>query len=529
MEVPVKIAACRAALFAPLGALLLLLSACSPPNVGPRPGPTHPNQPASVTTQTTHFGDVSRVITVTGSLQAQQEVALSAKQPGRLVAVMVREGDAVTAGQALARVDDSDLQRQVRTGEAAVASSVARLQQAEASYAQQTTTTGAGISAARAAYEQQVTTSAAAVQSAESAVKAAQANLSALQEGARSEEREQTQAALKVAQANFRNAEADMKRYKALHAVGYVSDAEFDQHSTAHDVAEANLQAAQAAAKMQQNGTRRQDLEQAQERVRQADDALRQARAGQAQDAVRKADLQTAIANRAQDRVRLADVQAAQAALEQSQDSLAIARQAVSDAVVRAPFSGRISARSAEPGQVVSSATVVLKLVTADCVYFEPSVPEDQIGLVHVGQRVAVSVDSIADRVFGGLVSKVYPTSSSANRSVPIRVNIGGSGGMLRPQAFATGRIETEAHPHVVLAPKASILADTGEGSGSGRVFTVEGGVARVRKVKAGLASSDGAWIEVAGIGADTPVIVQGLDGLADGAQVAVNNWTTRQ
>ncbi len=507
-----------------LCAASLFLSGCAPP---PRMTAIAKNSAAAavpIATRRTRLGDVSRAITVTGSLVAAHEAALSVKQPGRLEEVAVREGDAVTAGQALARIDDGDLQRQVRTDEAAVASSLSRLRQAEAAYVQQKTTSEVSITAARAAYGQQVTSSAAGEQSADSALKAARANLSALQEGARSEERQQTQATLRVAEANCRKAGADLKRYRRLHDAGAISDGELDQYVTASDVADANLQAAQAAAEMQQNGTRRQDVEQAQERVRQAEEALRQARASRAQDTVRMADLKTAVAGRAQIRVRQADVESAGAALQQARNSLAIARQAVEDAVVTAPFSGRISARSAEPGQVVSSATVLFRLVSADGVYFEPSVPDDGVGRIHVGQRVDVSVDGMPGKTFAGAVSRIYPAGSSANRSVSLRITILSGRTLLRPLMFAVGRIYTETRRGVVLAPKAGISSATGDDASAGRLFTVQQGVAREHHVTVGISTGDGAWAEVTGIPVNAAVIVQGLNGLADGAKVTVND-----
>jgi len=97
---------------------------------------------------------------------------------------------------------------------------------------------------------------------------------------------------------------------------------------------------------LQQQGNRRQDVEQAQEKVRQAEESLRQAEAARSTDAVKKADLETARAQRAQDSVKLADVQAAKAALQQAQNTLTIARQAVADTVVTSPIAGRISPRA---------------------------------------------------------------------------------------------------------------------------------------------------------------------------------------
>jgi RND family efflux transporter MFP subunit len=470
-------------------------------------------------------GDVAQTVNVTGSLVALQDVSLSAKQGGRLAEVTVREGDTVYAGQVLARVDATDLQSQVRADEAGVNSSEAKLQQARAAYAQQVADTKVGIDSARAAYDQQVATSSAQVRTAESALAGAQANLSTMQEGARPEERLQTQATLATAQANYNKAQTDVNRYEKLHNAGAVSDAEMDQYRNTRDVAQANLNSAQAALKLQQEGNRRQDIQQAQEKVRQAEESLRQAVAARSTDAVKKADLETALALRAQNRVKLADVQAAQAALQQAQNTLAIARQAVADTVVVAPISGRISSRAAEPGQVVTSSTVLLHVIALNSVYFEPSVPDTALGAIKTGQPVDVQIDTYPGRLFRGAITRIYPQGSSTSRSVPLRINVPNTQGLLRPNTFAQGKITTEIHHHVVLIPHAAIVL-TGappEASGSAgvTVFTVENGAAHEHSVTLGLSTDKGDWVEARGISPEAQVIVQGQSGLTDGQKVA--------
>lgn len=507
----------------------LVLTGCAKPAAPGQNAQAAGDTAAVVTTQPLKTGDVSRVVSVTGSLVALQDVALSAKQGGRLAQVYVREGDSVTAGHVLARVDDSDLVRQVRSDEAAVASAQAKVRQAREIYAVERASREAAIVSAQAAYDQQRTTSRTNVASAESALKSAQANLSTVQEGARTEERLQTQATLNQAEADYKKALSDYNRYNKLHNAGAVSDAELDQYVNTRDVKLAALNSARAALQMQQRGNRQQDITQAREKVRQAEESVRQTQAALAQDAVKKADLVTALANRAEIKVKLADLQAAQAALQQAQSALSIARQAVDDTVVRAPFTGRVSTRSAEPGQVVTSSTTLLHIVNTDTVYFEPSVPDNVVRLVRIGQPLRVAVDTYPGRTFNGIVTRVYPSADAASRTFPVRVTISNANGLLRPQMFATGRIGIETHKGVVLAPRAAIVHTDNANGGSDHLFTVENDVAKDHRVQVGLSSEDDAWREVSGIGSSAAVIVQGLQGLADGAKVKVTHENAAQ
>ena len=493
---------------------------------GPMKDPSLPasaeKRAPTVTVQKARLGDVSQVVTVTGSLVALEDVSLSAKQSGRLTEVLVREGDTVKVGQVLARVDDTDLRSQLRSSEAAVTSAGAKLEQAQAAYAQQLAQTDASIDSAQAALNQQTATSAAQVRSAESKLASAKAALSTVLEGARPEERKQTEAALASAEASCRKAESDLRRYKKLHDAGAISDAEYDKYVNSRDVALADLNSKRAALRLQQEGNRRQDIQQARETVKQAEEALQQANAARATDEVKKADLRTAIAARRQNNVKLADIDAAKASLQEAISAVAIAQQALGDAVVRSPIAGRVSERTAEPGQVISSATTLLHVVSLNTVFFEPAVAGSDLASIKVGQPVSLRVDTYPDQTFLGSVTKIYPQSSSETRTTSLRVTLPNSDGKLRPNMFAQGTIIVQTHRSITIVPIAAVITKADKQ----QVLVVEGGIAHVRNVAIGLSTDKGLSIEVRGLSPGASVITSGQDGVEDGQKVQAAEQT---
>ena len=79
----------------------------------------------------------------TGTLEARVQTTLSPKISGRLAEVLTDQGDPVTAGQLLARLDDEELAQQVKVAEATVAAAEATMgryraeqQQAESAHSQ---------------------------------------------------------------------------------------------------------------------------------------------------------------------------------------------------------------------------------------------------------------------------------------------------------------------------------------------------------------------------------------------------------
>lgn len=88
-------------------------------------------QPLPVPTIEAGAASASTSLDIEGTLQAQQQVNVSAQTAGRVLALAVKAGDRVKAGQLLARIDDRELQAGVAGGDAGVAQAQAALLQAE--------------------------------------------------------------------------------------------------------------------------------------------------------------------------------------------------------------------------------------------------------------------------------------------------------------------------------------------------------------------------------------------------------------
>src|ERR1700716_1449786 len=87
-------------------------------------------QPAAATIRTAAAdrGNVTSVVSGTGSLLPAGRMNISFKQTGILTEVDVKVGDKVTTGQALARIDSSTQQAALASAQASLASAQANLQ-----------------------------------------------------------------------------------------------------------------------------------------------------------------------------------------------------------------------------------------------------------------------------------------------------------------------------------------------------------------------------------------------------------------
>lgn len=75
-----------------------------------------------VTLQTVERGDITSVVTATGTIQPEVEVAITSEVPGEIIELPVKDGDRVKKGDLLVRVNPDTLEAQVKQQEAGLAS-----------------------------------------------------------------------------------------------------------------------------------------------------------------------------------------------------------------------------------------------------------------------------------------------------------------------------------------------------------------------------------------------------------------------
>lgn len=327
-----------------------------------------------VQTATVEQMNLPVTVTANGVVQPERSVNVSPKNSGILKQLLVKEGDRVEAGQILAYMDDSNLQGQFTQAKAQLASSQANLNKLLAGNRPQE------------------------IAQAQAQLASAQANLDKLLAGNRPQEVAQAQAQLASAQANLRQAELTFNQNQQLQLAGAISQRELDTSRTTYDTAQAQVRQAQQALNLQQTGSRPEDVAQARAQVAQAQQALSLQQAG----------------------ARSEDIDQARAAVQQAEGALQTIQAQMNDTVLRAPFSGVVTRKFADPGSFVtpttsgssvSSATSssILALAANDQVVAK--VAEASIPQIKVGQNVTIEADAYPGKTFNGKVSQVATQS----------------------------------------------------------------------------------------------------------------------
>ncbi|NOT47434.1 MAG: efflux RND transporter periplasmic adaptor subunit [Acidobacteria bacterium] len=272
--------------------------------------------------------------------------------------------------------------------------------------------------------------------------------------------------------AELRQAEANEKRYRDLVETGDVSMIAYEGYRTARDTARARVNSAKE----------------------QLDAAVNTARQSNA-----------AIAS-------------AQAAVEAAQTQVGTAQQALTDTVIRAPFSGFVSDRPTAVGEFVTSASVIITLLRVNPIKIQIQVAEADVPTVTLGRAVTLQVDAYKDRSFAGTVTAINPSVDSASRAATVEASIENNNNALRSGMFATARITKEGGGTGIFVPRSAIHFDPA--TQAYRAFVIIEGIAKLRTLQLGTEEGDFQQI-LSGLEANETVATSNLDQLYEGAKVA--------
>jgi multidrug efflux pump subunit AcrA (membrane-fusion protein) len=200
------------------------------------------------------------------------------------------------------------------------------------------------------------------------------------------------------------------------------------------------------------------------------------------------------------------------AAVESARAASEAAAATASYAVVSAPFSGVITEKLAEPGNMASPGSPLLRLEDTRAFRLEVRVDESRVDRVRAGESVSVRIDSAgpaAGRVVQGTVSEIARAMDADARAFLVKIALPDSPG-LRSGLF--GRARFALPPRRALAVPPEAIRRTGQVTA---VFVVDRGVARLR-----LVSLRGTEV-LAGLADGELVIVNPPHGLTDGQRVS--------
>ena len=249
---------------------------------------------------------------------------------------------------------------------------------------------------------------------------------------------------------------------------------------------------------------------------------------------VSKSQYDQAVAQRDALRAQLAT---AQRNAKVASDRLAIADNGVDNTIVRAPFAGVVTAKAAQPGEIVSplsagggfTRTGIGTIVDMDSLEVEVDVGEAFIGRVQPKMPVEATLNAYPDWKIPAEVIAIIPAADRGKATVKVRIALKQKDPRIVPDMgvrvsfLEAAKPESANQPQGVRVPAAAIV----ERDGRDVAFALDDAGSRVeqRVLKTGMAMGDDRQV-LSGLVAGDAVVLDPPDELEDGAKIRMPKET---
>ena len=375
------------------------------------------------------------ILTASGTLSAV-EASIAPEISGTVVEVNVEEGDEVSKGQNLFKIEQDYIQAQYDQATAAVAAAEASVEaargQAASAQAQYELTLQAALAqelpARSTAWNADVEedyrpawyySKAEMIAAAQAQVDAAQSNLDDAVAALESEQSKVSSKGFIAAENRLSSAQvaltvADQTLKQAENANN--EDLE-DAANEIKDDAQAEFDAALSEYNRMLTTTAADAILQARARVAIAQSSLDNARTALLSQQTGDQSLQVIAAQKAAE-AAASTVTQAEAGLEQAKQAQRLAELQLDRATVDSPIEGVVLTRDLEVGELAVAGGTVMRIAKLDNLELTVYLPEDQYGKVNIGDEVSITVDSFVDEEFTGTIQNIASEAEFTPRNV---------------------------------------------------------------------------------------------------------------
>ncbi|MGC8957044.1 MAG: efflux RND transporter periplasmic adaptor subunit [Candidatus Kapaibacteriota bacterium] len=193
-----------------------------------------------------------------------------------------------------------------------------------------------------------------------------------------------------------------------------------------------------------------------------------------------------------------------------------IAKKQLEETKIVAPFSGFITSKMVEVGQVVSTGTPLMSLIDISNVKIRIQVPERDILKLKIGDVVEIKSDLLPQEKFIGKIQNIGYKSDEA-KTYPVEIIVKNPKNLLKAGMFVRATIPSAIKGRTLLIPREALVGS----SLDPKVYIVENNVVKLKPIVLG--NEYGKKLEVLrGLNEGDLVVVEGIVNLKDGTSVQI-------
>lgn len=322
--------------------------------------------------------DNQDVLTVSGVLETN-EIDVNVKVGGKLLEIMVEEGDNVKKGDIIAMVEAENIEAKLEQAKALLGIAATRVEQSKIAYAAQKEQSESQIQQATGAYS------------------SAKAQLTKAKKGARPQQLEQAKELVVQAKEAYEYTKVTYDRLKKLYDEGVIPQQKIDGAKAELEVAKAKYNTAQQQYDLVKEGVQKEDISSAEGFVMQAEAMVNLANVTKLQVSAKEQDMI-----------------AAKEQLIQAQAGVNEVMSYLNDSTIKAPVDGTITVKNADNGELVSTGMPVVSISNLKDVWANIKIKESAIANIKIGDTIDVIIPGDNNKVYKGKVTSISSKASYA-------------------------------------------------------------------------------------------------------------------
>ncbi len=322
--------------------------------------------------------DNQDVLTVSGVLETN-EIDVNVKVGGKLLEIMVEEGDNVKKGDIIAMVEAENIEAKLEQAKALLGIAATRVEQSKIAYAAQKEQSESQIQQATGAYS------------------SAKAQLTKAKKGARPQQLEQAKELVVQAKEAYEYTKVTYDRLKKLYDEGVIPQQKIDGAKAELEVSKAKYNTAQQQYDLVKEGVQKEDISSAEGLVMQAEAMVNLANVTKLQVSAKEQDMI-----------------AAKEQLIQAQAGVNEVMSYLNDSTIKAPVDGTITVKNADNGELVSTGMPVVSISNLKDVWANMKIKESAIANIKIGDTIDVIIPGDNNKVYKGKVTSISSKASYA-------------------------------------------------------------------------------------------------------------------
>ena len=218
--------------------------------------------------------------------------------------------------------------------------------------------------------------------------------------------------------------------------------------------------------------------------------------------------------------------------IEVAERGMNVAERNLDDTIIRAPFTGVVTVKAAQPGEMVSpisagggfTRTGIGTIVDMDSLEIQVDVNENFINRVRASQQASARLNAYPDWQIPAHVIAVIPTADRSKGTVTVRIALDQKDARILPEMgvrvsfLADSAQEPGSKPAAGVNLPSNALQVSGD---TGTVFVVHGDTVERRAVRLGAASGDNVTV-LSGLAAGESLAVGDFARLKDGVKIHI-------